>query len=158
MDVSRRFLALLLPRKNALECVLLRLGSLSQLADFIGVVLAIVPCDLTRHPISLFYSDKTMRGLRLKTIKRSHNPEKKWDAVFVKPNGQTITQPFGQRGYSDYTKHKNLTRKKRYIARHARMHEDWSDPTRAGTLSRYILWGKPTLKASIRSFKKKFHV
>jgi hypothetical protein len=99
-----------------------------------------------------------MRGLRLKTIKRSHNPVKKWDAVFVKPNGQTITQPFGQRGYSDYTKHKNLTRKKRYIARHARMHEDWSDPTRAGTLSRYILWGKPTLKASIRSFKKKFHV
>jgi hypothetical protein len=99
-----------------------------------------------------------MRGLRLKTIKRSHNPEKKWDAVFVKPNGQTITQPFGQRGYSDYTKHKNLTRKKRYIARHARMHEDWTDPTRAGTLSRYILWGKPTLKASIRSFKKKFRV
>ena len=42
-----------------------------------------------------------MRGLRLKTIKRSHNPAKKWDAVFMKPNGQTITQPFGQRGYSD---------------------------------------------------------
>jgi hypothetical protein len=99
-----------------------------------------------------------MRGLRLKTIKRSHNPKKKWDAVFVKPNGQTIVQPFGQRGYSDFTKHKDVTRKQRYISRHARMHENWKDPTRAGTLSRYILWGKPTLKASIRSFRKKFHV
>ena len=99
-----------------------------------------------------------MRGLRLKTIKRSHNPEKKWDAVFVKANGREIVQPFGQRGYSDFTKHKNVTRKNRYIARHARMHEDWTDPTRAGTLSRFVLWNKPTLRASIRSYRKRFHV
>jgi hypothetical protein len=99
-----------------------------------------------------------MRGLRLKTIKRSHNPEKKWDAVFVKADGREIVQPFGQRGYSDFTKHKNVTRKQRYIARHARMHEDWTDPTRAGTLSRFILWNKPTLRSSIRSYRKRFHV
>ena len=99
-----------------------------------------------------------MRGLRLKTIKRSHNPEKKWDAVFVKANGREIVQPFGQRGYSDFTKHKNVTRKQRYIARHARMHEDWSDPTRAGTLSRFILWNKPTLRSSIRSYRRRFRV
>lgn len=98
------------------------------------------------------------RGLRLKTIKRSHNPEKKWDAVFVKANGREIVQPFGQKGYSDFTKHKNATRKQRYIARHARMHEDWTDPTRAGTLSRFILWNKPTLRASVRSYRKRFHV
>jgi hypothetical protein len=98
------------------------------------------------------------RGLRLKTIKRSHNPEKKWDAVFVKADGREIVQPFGQRGYSDFTKHKNVTRKNRYIARHARMHEDWTDPTRAGTLSRFVLWNKPTLRASIRSYRKRFHV
>jgi hypothetical protein len=99
-----------------------------------------------------------MRGLRLKTIKRSHNPEKKWDAVFVKANGREIVQPFGQRGYSDFTKHKNVTRKQRYIARHARMHEDWTDPTRAGTLSRFILWNKPTLRSSIRSYRRRFRV
>ena len=98
------------------------------------------------------------RGLRLKTIKRSHNPEKKWDAVFVKADGREIVQPFGQKGYSDFTKHKNATRKQRYIARHARMHEDWTDPTRAGTLSRFILWNKPTLRASVRSYRKRFHV
>jgi len=99
-----------------------------------------------------------MRGLRLKTIKRSHNPEKKWDAVFVKANGREIVQPFGQRGYSDFTKHKNVTRKQRYIARHAHMHEDWTDPTRAGTLSRFILWNKPTLRSSIRSYRRRFRV
>jgi hypothetical protein len=96
--------------------------------------------------------------MRLKTIKKSHRPEKKWDAVFLRPDGTEIVQPFGQRGYSDFTKHKDVTRKQRYIARHRRMHEDWTDPTRAGTLSRYILWNKPTLKASIRSYRRKFHV
>jgi len=96
--------------------------------------------------------------MRLKTIKKSHRPDKKWDAVFLRPDGKEIVQPFGQRGYSDFTKHKNVTRKQRYIARHRRMNEDWTDPTRAGTLSRYILWNKPTLKASIRSYRRKFHV
>jgi len=99
-----------------------------------------------------------MRGLRLKTIKRSHKPEKKWDADFVKADGREIVQPFGQRGYSDFTKHHNTTRKNRYIARHARMHEDWTDPTRAGTLSRFILWNKPTLRSSIRSYRRRFRV
>ena len=99
-----------------------------------------------------------MRGLRLKTIKRSHNPEKKWDAVFVKPDGKQIVQPFGQRGYSDYTKHKNLTRKKRYIARHSRIHEDWNDPTTAGALSRWILWNKPSFKSSVADYKRRFKV
>ena len=99
-----------------------------------------------------------MRKLRLKTIKKSHRADKKWDAVFLRPNGTKKVQPFGQKGYSDFTKHKDATRKQRYIARHRRMHEDWSDPTRAGTLSRFILWNKPTLKASIRSYRHKFRV
>lgn len=99
-----------------------------------------------------------MGKLRLKTIKKSHRPDKKWDAVFLRPDGTEKVQPFGQRGYSDFTKHKNATRKQRYIARHKRMHEDWSDPTRAGTLSRFILWNKPTLRASVRSYRRMFRV
>ena len=98
------------------------------------------------------------RKLKLKTIKQSHRPEKKWDAVFLRQDGKEIVQPFGQRGYSDFTKHKNVTRKQRYIARHKRMHEDWNDPTRAGTLSRFILWNKPSLRASIRDYRRRFHV
>ena len=99
-----------------------------------------------------------MRKLRLKTIKKSHRLDKKWDAVFLRPDGTQKVQPFGQRGYSDFTKHKDATRKQRYIARHKRMHEDWKDPTRAGTLSRFILWNKPTLRASVRSYRRMFRV
>ena len=98
------------------------------------------------------------RRLRLKSIRPSHVKEKKWDAVFEYPDGHTKTVPFGQKGYSDYTKHKNPTRKQRYLNRHKGMHENWNDPTTPGSLSRWILWGKPSLRASIKDFKKKFHL
>ncbi len=38
------------------------------------------------------------RRLRLKTLRKSHNKAKKWDAVFEKPDGSTKTVPFGQKG------------------------------------------------------------
>ena len=57
---------------------------------------------------------------------------------------------------SDYTKHKNKSRKKRYMNRH-RTRENWNNPMTAGALSRWILWNKPTLKASIDDYKKKFN-
>ena len=95
--------------------------------------------------------------LRLKTLRRSHTKEKKWDAVFEQ-DGKTKVVPFGQKGYSDFTKHKDTKRRQRYIDRHSGMGEDWTDPTTPGALSRYILWNKKTLRASLRDFKKKFHV
>lgn len=95
--------------------------------------------------------------LRLKTLRRSHKKEKKWDAVFEKDGKQKVV-PFGQRGYSDFTKHKDTQRRQRYIDRHARMGENWKDPTTPGALSRFILWNKKTLRASLRDFKRKFHV
>ena len=99
-----------------------------------------------------------MARLRLKTLRRSHNKAKKWDAVFETPEGTTKTVPFGQKGYSDFTKHKDKTRRQRYIDRHSGMGEDWSDPTTPGALSRYILWNKPTLKGSLADFRKRFGV
>lgn len=56
---------------------------------------------------------------------------------------------------SDYILHDNEERKQRYINRHAK-NENWKDPTTAGALSRWILWNKPTLQASIIDYKKKF--
>jgi len=96
------------------------------------------------------------RRLRLKTIRKSHVPEKKWDAVFVKSDGREIVTPFGQKGYSDFTKHKNVTRRARYLTRHRGMGENWNDPTSAGALSRWVLWNKPTFKASVADYKKRF--
>lgn len=98
---------------------------------------------------------KTRRNLRLKAIRKSHVPEKKYDAVFER-NGREFVQPFGQKGYSDFTKHKDTARRTRYLTRHRGMHEDWNDPTTAGALSRWILWNKPTFKASLADYKRRF--
>lgn len=95
--------------------------------------------------------------LRLKTIRKSHRPEKKFDAVFESDGRQKVV-PFGQRGYSDFTKHKNVTRRARYLNRHSGMGEHWNKPDTPGALSRWILWNKPTLRASIRDFKRRFKV
>jgi hypothetical protein len=110
---------------------------------------------------NIFYFLTTMaktRKLRLKTIRRSHNKAKKWDAVFEYPDGHTKTSAFGARGMSDYTKHKDVTRRNRYIERHGHMKEDWSDPTTPGALSRWVLWNKPSFKGSLADYKKRFNL
>lgn len=96
--------------------------------------------------------------LRLKTLRRSRRPEKKWDAVFEYPDGHTKTTSFGARGMSDYTKHKDPERKNRYLTRHRGMKEDWNDPTTAGALSRWILWNKPSFKASVADYTRRFRL
>jgi hypothetical protein len=96
-----------------------------------------------------------MQKLRLKTIRKSHKKEKKWDAVFEK-NGKEKVVPFGQKGYSDYTKHNDKTRKARYLKRHSGMGEHWQRPDTPGALSKWILWNKPTFRASLNDFKKRF--
>lgn len=95
-------------------------------------------------------------------ITKSDRKGKKLKAVFTlrekgKKGGKekTKTIHFGAEGMSDYTKHKDKERKKRYIARH-RVRENWNNPLTAGALSRWVLWGEPTLRASINKFKKKF--
>ena len=93
--------------------------------------------------------------MRFKTLRRSRNPEKKWDAIFEKEGKEKVVS-FGARGYSDFTKHKNVTRKARYIKRHSGMGEHWNKPDTPGALSRWILWNKPSLKGSLRDFRKRF--
>ena len=71
---------------------------------------------------------------------------------------KTTTTHFGARGMSDYTKHGDEERMERYLARHDNDREDWTDPTTAGALSRWILWNKPSLSASFNDFKKRFNL
>lgn len=97
-----------------------------------------------------------MKKLRLKTVRRSHKKEKKWDAVFVKSDGKEKVVSFGAAGMSDFTKHKDKTRKQRYLKRHAGMGEHWNKPDTPGALSKWILWNKPSFKASLADFKKRF--
>jgi len=90
------------------------------------------------------------------TIKKSHKPEKKFDAVF-NDDGHIKVVPFGAAGYDDFTKTKNEDQKARYINRH-QANENFNDPKSPGSLSRWILWNKPSLQESIKDFKKRFHI
>ena len=86
-------------------------------------------------------------------ITKSKKPDKKYDA---RVDG-TKTVSFGQKGASDFTKHKENDRKERYIDRHKK-NEDWnkSGVKTAGFYSKHVLWNKPTLKESIDDINKRF--
>ena len=79
-------------------------------------------------------------------ISKSDKKNKKYDAVI---HG-TKTVSFGQKGASDYTKHKDKYRKERYIDRHPK-NENWgaTGVKTAGFYSKHMLWNKPTTQASI---------
>ena len=85
-------------------------------------------------------------------ISPSKHKNKKFDATFS--NGVTVS--FGAAGYSDFTQHKDEARKANYIKRH-QVNEDWTDVTTPGFLSRFILWNKPTIAASIRDLNARYN-
>jgi hypothetical protein len=85
-------------------------------------------------------------------IKPSTSQGKKMMAIFYDEAKKKIkTTHFGQAGASDYILHNDLTRKMNYLTRH-KEREDWTDYMSAGALSRWILWNKPTLSASIKDY------
>ena len=89
---------------------------------------------------------------------KATSPSKKMKAVFYDNNFNKIkTTQFGAYGMSDYTKHKDPDRKDNYLSRH-RSRENWRDYKSAGALSRWILWNKPTLKASINDYMRRFNL
>ena len=88
---------------------------------------------------------------------KSNIDGKKMKAEFFKDNKKIKTTHFGATGYSDYTKHKDEERKKKYLERHKK-NEDWNNYKTAGSLSKHILWNKPTIEASIKDYKKKFNL
>lgn len=94
---------------------------------------------------------KTSGKLKLLKITKSPRPEKKLRAYF---NDGTHTD-FGAKGMSDFTKHHDTERRERYFKRHKK-NEHWNSPKSAGSLSRYILWNKPSIRSSVADYKKRF--
>ena len=100
------------------------------------------------------------RGVKLLSIKKSPIKGKKLRASFS-INGKIKAVDFGATGYGDYIqynkKDKKLAeiKKRSYIARH-KVRENFSNYMSPGSLSRYILWGKPSLNSSISDYKKRF--
>ncbi len=97
-------------------------------------------------------------------LRKSKRENKKYVAYF-----ENNTTHFGDDRYKDYvlmnTKNskwyepdKDVREKTKanYRGRHAK--DNLNDPTSAGALSYYLLWNKPTLKASIRDFERRFKI
>lgn len=88
-------------------------------------------------------------------IKKSDKAGKKLMAVF-EIDGRKKTTYFGQAGAPDYTKTKDKEQRSRYRQRHKKDLET-KDPTRAGYLSYYILWGDSTsVRENVRKYKSRF--
>ena len=94
--------------------------------------------------------------MKLKTLRKSLKAGKKYDAVFDNDGKEKVVS-FGAAGMSDFTLHHDEARKQRYLTRH-RKNEHWNQPDTPGALSRFILWNKKTVKASLRDYKKRFGV
>jgi len=92
--------------------------------------------------------------MKLLEVKKSTRKDKKYMAVF---DDGTSTH-FGSAGMDDYTITKDKEQRERYRTRHKKDLET-KDPTRAGYLSYYLLWGDSTsLKQNIKDYKKRFNL
>lgn len=94
--------------------------------------------------------------MKLISITKSSKSDKKLDATFEN-NGRTKTTSFGAKGMDDFTKTHDTEQRERYRTRHAK-DLTTRDPTKAGYLAWYILWNKPTIKASVADYKRKFNL
>lgn len=91
---------------------------------------------------------------KLISVVKSPKADKKWRANFSDGEKQKHTD-FGASGMDDYTITGDEERKRLYMQRHKK-DLDTGDYTRAGFLSYYLLWNKPTLRGSIADFRKRF--
>jgi len=98
--------------------------------------------------MAVFYD----RGSRPPTTK---NEEVKNKKVKTTHFGYAITDNGIKKYGSTYIDHKNDTLKEAYISRH-KVNEDFADYMSAGSLSRYILWEKKSLRDAISDYKKRF--
>lgn len=96
--------------------------------------------------------------MRLLSVRPSNDGTHKYDAKFVGDSGREKTVRFGAKGMSDYTKHHDPERRRRYIERHS-ANENFQKPDSAGALSRWLLWGESTsMVKNLASFRKKFNL
>lgn len=96
--------------------------------------------------------------MKLLKIIESPKEGKEYRAVFQTDSGRMKHTDFGDPNLQQYTEHGDKERRERYRARHAKDLET-NDPTRAGFLSRFILWGSSkSMKKNIETYKDKFNL
>ena len=88
----------------------------------------------------------------------SDKPDKKYYALFQTDSGREKKVYFGAAGMKDFTRYPAAVRqihKEAYLARH-KVTEDWNQPDTPGSLARWILWNKTTVRASLADYKRRF--
>ena len=95
-------------------------------------------------------------SIKLVNVIPSDLKDKKWTAIFSK-DSKIVKTHFGAKGMSDYTIHKDIDRRNRYISRHLK-DLDTRDPTRAGYLSMFVLWNKPSFSASVKDYQERLKI
>ena len=96
--------------------------------------------------------------MKLLSVKPSTKADKKLMATFESDTGRKKTIHFGAKGMDDYTITGDKEQRERYRTRH---NKDLAtgDPSRAGFLSYYILWGNSTnLQTNISAYKSRFNL
>jgi hypothetical protein len=94
---------------------------------------------------------------RLVSVKKSDKPNKKWTATF-ETNGRTKKTDFGDANMEDYTQHHDKQRRDNYQSRHKKDLAT-GDPTRAGYLSYYVLWGNSTnFRDNLADYRRRYGV
>jgi len=93
--------------------------------------------------------------VKLLRVIKSPKEGKKWRAVFMSDTGREKNVDFGAAGMDDYTLTHDKEQRERYRTRHKK--DLTGDPTKAGYLSYYILWGDSiSMAKNISDFKKRF--
>lgn len=97
----------------------------------------------------------------MKSVQLQSSPlkTKKYRITWFDENKNKIKHAdFGAKGMSDFTIHKDQERKQRFLNRFHKLIQKYkNDPYSPMTLSTMILWNKPTLKASLTDYKKRFN-
>ncbi len=92
----------------------------------------------------------------LDIVKTDDDSKKKYVAIFQVGN-KIKKVDFGQKGYDDYTTHKDVKRREAYLNRHQR--DNLNDPLSPGALSWFILWGPNTdINTNIEFFRRRFRI
>jgi len=96
--------------------------------------------------------------MKLKSVVPADDGVHKYAAKFVPEAGRSKTTKFGAAGMDDYTKTKDKEQRARYIKRHQKDLQT-NDPTKAGYLSRYLLWGESTsMMENLRRYRNRFNL
>ena len=93
----------------------------------------------------------------LVSVKKATNGKKDYTAIFRdSKTGKEKKTHFGDATMDHYNIHKDKNRREKYRSRHKK-DLNTGDPTRAGYLSYYLLWGESTsLRTNLATFRKRF--